>query len=73
MSDEVEVPYGKNPQETAILLLAAAEELGLPPAVVRTNPGVFIVPAEVNAKAFEQEKPAAKKTAAKTTDKPKGN
>lgn len=73
MSD-VEVAYGDNPSNTAVLLLAAVEELGLDPGVVRsTTRGVFMVPEEVEAKAFGKEpakkapakKAAAKKTAAK--------
>lgn len=63
MSDEVEVPFGQNASETATLLLAAAEELGLDQAVVQTREGMFVVPEEVNKKAFPPK--AAKKTAAK--------
>lgn len=44
---EVEIPFGDDPQETAILLLAAAEELDLEPFVVRTGEGVFLVPEAV--------------------------
>lgn len=63
--NEVEVPYGDKPEETAVLLLAAAEELDLDPWVVRTVGGdVFMVPESVKAKAFPT-KAAAKKTAAK--------
>lgn len=78
MSDTVEVPFGDNPGETATLLLAAAEELGLDAGVVATDSeGVFHVPSEVNDKAFgkkaaktaekKAEPKATKKTAAKKT------
>jgi hypothetical protein len=63
MSDKVEVPFGDNASETATLLLAAAEELGLGQNVVGTVEGGFLVPPEVNDKAFPPK--AAKKTAAK--------
>lgn len=77
MTDEVKVPYGEDAQETATLLLAAAEELGLDAYVVRTSSdGVFYVPDEVASKAKveveddesdaeAEEKKPAKKTAAK--------
>jgi hypothetical protein len=61
MSDEVEVEFGEKPDETAILLLAAAEELDLPADVVRTGGGVFMVPEEVKEAAFGEKKKAAKK------------
>jgi hypothetical protein len=63
MGDLVEVPFGDNPSETATLLLAAAEELGVGQEVVGTQEGAFLVPSEVNDKAFPPK--AAKKTAAK--------
>lgn len=44
---EVGVPFGDNPQETAILLLAAAEETGRDQSVVRSSSGVFYVPADL--------------------------
>lgn len=56
MSDEVEVEFGEKPDETATLLLAAAEELDLPASVVRTGGGVFVVPDEVRKKAGLEEK-----------------
>lgn len=65
---EVEIPYGDNPSDTATLLLAAAESLGLEPWVVRTTSDntVFLVPEEVAKKVkSEDNKAAAKKTAAK--------
>ena len=67
MGDQVEVPFGDNPSETATLLLAAAEELGVGQEVVRTQEGAFLVPSEVNDKAFSKpaKKTAAKKSAAK--------
>lgn len=64
----VEVPFGDNGSETATLLLAAAEELGLDANVVQTSGRrAFFVPQEVRDKAFTpvNEKPAAKKSAAK--------
>lgn len=70
MSEEVGVPYGDNPAETATLLLAAAEALGLEPHVVRvTSELEFMVPVEVNEKAFAHEKKVpAKKAAAKKSE-----
>ena len=56
MSDQVEVPFGDEPGEQATLLLAAAEELGLDPDVVRTSEGAFVVPSEVNDKAYPPKK-----------------
>jgi hypothetical protein len=62
MSDEqIEVPFGDSPSDTAVLLLAAAEELGLDQGVVGTREGSFVVPPEVHEKAF----PTAKKAAVK--------
>lgn len=53
MSDDlVEIPFGDKNAENATLLLAAAEELGLDPHVVRTVEGGFSVPKEVHDKAF---------------------
>jgi hypothetical protein len=63
MGDLVEVPYGENAADTATLLLAAAEDLDLDQSVVKTSEGGFLVPSEVNDKAFPPK--AAKKTAAK--------
>ena len=65
MSDEtVEVPFSANNEETAVLLLAAAEELDLDPAVaVRTSEGNFVVPKEVADKAFGKGKTEAENTA----------
>lgn len=52
MSEHVEVPFGDKSGETATLLLAAAEDLGLDPGVVRTTSEYsFVVPEEVAAKA----------------------
>jgi len=76
MSDTVEVPFEGKAGEKATLLLAAAEELGLPPSVVKVQGGQFAVPAEVEKKAFgsrksesdDQQPPkkaAAKKSASK--------
>jgi hypothetical protein len=69
MSDEVAVPFGDNPSDQATLLLAAAEDLGLDPGVVRTTEGGFAVPEEVNDKAFGKKKTPAKKAAAKDEEK----
>lgn len=61
MSDTVEIPFGEKPVETATLLLAAAEELGLPAFVVATtSKGTFVVPSEVNDKAFPPKKSSKK-------------
>jgi hypothetical protein len=56
MSDQVEVPFDDSPGEQATLLLAAADELGLDPDVVRTTEGGFSVPSEVNDKAYPPKK-----------------
>lgn len=80
MSEPVEVPFEDNPTDQAVLLLAAAQELGLEQSVVQTGSRVFIVPEEVRDKAFSTEpekknapakKAPAKKAAAKksTTNK----
>lgn len=67
--DEVEVPFGDSASDTAVLLLAAAEESKLDPSVVRTGTGVFYVPKSLATKAgvetSDDKKSAAKKTAAK--------
>jgi len=49
--EEVEVPFGDNPTETAVLLLAAAEESGVDQSVVRTGTGVFYAPKSIADKA----------------------
>lgn len=68
--ETVEVPYGKSPKETAILLLAAAERIG--GDVKTTSRGVFVVPVEVAQEAGFAKKPAkkapAKKVAAETKE-----
>lgn len=80
MSELVEVPFEGKAGDKATLLLAAAEELELPASVIRTKQGAFLVPEEVEKKAFgarksddegDKQKAAAKKTAAKksTPDK----
>jgi len=61
MSDEVDVPFDDNPSDQAVLLLAAAEDLGLDPDVVRTSEGGFVAPKEVHDKAFPPKK-SKKKT-----------
>lgn len=69
MYEETEVPFGDKPSETATLLLAAAEDLGLEPFVVRVNEGVFLVPPEVAEKASSDNKPAEKSVAKKAPAK----
>lgn len=78
MARSTEVPFGDNPSDTAVLLLAAAEELGLGASAVKTGTGVFIVPTEVAEKAAapeeeadEEEKPAPKRRATKKAAKKK--
>lgn len=76
----VEVPFGEKPGDTATLLLAAAQELGLNSSLVQTRPTkhLFVVPEEVYERAFgsrederedkteqEPKKAPAKKPAAK--------
>lgn len=74
---EVIVPFGDSASDTATLLLAAAEELDLHPAVVRTQEGAFLVPEEVRDRAFgeradeEPEPTPVKKTAAKKSTRKK--
>lgn len=76
----VEVPFDKNTSDNAVLLLAAAQELGLGPEVVRTSEGAFVVPEEVRDKAFAppessvtepppEKKPAKKAPAKKAAKK----
>ncbi len=48
MSDIVTIPFGDSAQDTAVLLLAAVEDLGLEPSVVTTGSfGNFFAPKEV--------------------------
>lgn len=54
MSDNVTVEGLTS--DNATLLLAAAEELGLEPEVVRTSEDGFVVPQEVHDKAFGKAK-----------------
>lgn len=71
MTELVKVPFGKT-KDQAILLLAAAEELGLASTVVRTTTGAFLVPAEVEKQAFSErdaDKSEPKKTAKKAPAK----
>lgn len=51
MSDLVEIPFGDNARDTAVLLLAAAEDLDLDRSVVATKTGAFVVPKKVAKKA----------------------
>lgn len=69
MSD-VTIPFDGDSSDTAVLLLAAAEELNLGAGVVKTTEGAFVVPQEVHDRAFgspEPEEAPAKKAAAKKT------
>lgn len=59
---DVRVAFSANNQETATLLLAAAEDLDLDQAVVRTEEGAFVVPEEVSDKAFGKGKTEAPST-----------
>lgn len=59
---DVEVPFDDNTTDNAVLLLAAAEELGLDAHVVRTSESAFIVPDEVHERAFPKPKPVKKST-----------
>ena len=86
MSEYVEVPFGGEARDRAILLLAAAEDLGKDPQAVQTRTGSFYVDSEVAEKAGlstrksddadpseepSEDKPAPKKRAAKkSTSKP---
>lgn len=51
--DLVLVPRGSNPQDTAILLLGTAMELGYNRRVIRTNGQGFLAPQDVVDTAFE--------------------
>lgn len=66
----VSVPFDNKASDNAVLLLAAAEELGLGAGVVKTSEGAFEVPQEVYDKAFGSPEPA-KKTATKRAAKKK--
>jgi phage protein D len=48
---DIEIPFGDNNKDNAVLLLAAAQELELEASVVRTTYSAFIVPEEVAKKA----------------------
>lgn len=76
MTSTTKVPFGNDAGETSTLLLAAAEELGLDPSVVTVSGRNFVVPSDVNDKAFGSEsddkadkKPAKKATAKKSQEK----
>lgn len=48
MSDNVTIPFGDDPRETAVLLLGAAEEMELGQEIIRTTgDGQFVAPREV--------------------------
>jgi hypothetical protein len=78
---DVQVPFGDDQQETAMLLLAAAEDLGLDASVVSVNSdGGFNAPEEVAKKAkaetasddaddAEEKKPAKKAAAKRSASK----
>lgn len=61
MSD-VKIPFGTNPKDTAVLLLAAAEDLDRPRSDVRATTGAFVVDEEIAKKAGfgEKDEPKAK-------------
>jgi hypothetical protein len=60
---DVIVPFDDDVSDKAVLLLAAAEELGLGARVVKTNEGAFVVPPEVYDRAFRgPDQVPAKKT-----------
>lgn len=61
MADAVEIPFA-NAEEQAVLLLAAAENLGYDPGVVRTTEGGFVAPQDVHDKAFPPAKSRKKKS-----------
>jgi hypothetical protein len=65
VSDPVDVPFGDKPSDQAVLLLAAAEDLGLDAAVVQTYEGGFRVPKEVHDQAYHPKKKPAKKSESK--------
>ena len=66
---DVEVPFDDNTTDNAVLLLAAAEELGLGAGVVTTTEGSFVVPQEVHDKAFRKPEPEKKAPAKKAAKK----
>ena len=57
MSEMVGIPYGPKPTEQAILLLAAAEEMGLPADVINIGGNGFVAPAQVAERAFDNAEP----------------
>lgn len=66
----VEIPFGDNMRDQAVLLLAAAEKVEGDQSVVRTTDSSFVVPEKVAKEAGLSEdspepKPAAKKAPAK--------
>jgi hypothetical protein len=67
---DIEIPFGDSNKDNAVLLLAAAEELGEDASVVRTTDSAFVVSEELAKKAGfndegEQKKAPAKKSSAK--------
>ena len=76
---DVFVPPGDSAQDTAVLLLEAAEKAGEPADVVRSSDGGFVVPQELADAAGvdyesgddsdDDEKKPAKKAAAKKSSK----
>lgn len=72
MSERVEIPFDKRPGDQATLLLAAAEDLGLDPSVVATYEGGFLVPQEVNDKAFPKKKNGRRKKSDDTNESEEG-
>jgi hypothetical protein len=71
VSEQVVVPFGDNPSDQATLLLAAAEELGFDQSVVGTSEGSFVVPPEVQERAFGEAKPTKKAAASRSATRKK--
>lgn len=60
---DVTIPFGPDNHDNAVLLIAAAEKLGVPRSQVRTKIGAFVVDEKVAAEAGLGEKKPAKKAA----------
>lgn len=56
-------------KDNAVLLLAAADELGIPRHVIRTTRQGFTAPDEVLAKAFGEKKQARRSSSRKASEK----
>lgn len=71
MSELIEVPFGDNAKETAVLLLAAAEKVLGDQSVVLTTSEGFIAPEEVVKEAGAKPESEAPKPAKKAPAKKK--